>query len=524
MCLVCFWGSNSFGQPKFQRLIGGSASDEASQVINTSDGGYATIGSTRSFGAGQSDILFIKYDSLANIQWSRTYGSPGNDFGTSCAQLTNGNFILAGYTYGLSPDTSYDDFILIRISAGGIVLWAKTAGGNRFDEASSIAITSDSYLVVAGSTTSTFQSAAKSAYAMKFDLSGNLKWAIAYHTDSISYFKSVSAAPSGGGIVFTGACKRPNYVTNDIYVVRADSAGTPAWSKRYGGVSEECGNNIKHLSTSELLVTGNTESYGAGASDAFLLKVDTLGNANWLKTYGTPNNERGNSLVENLFGLYIFCGSADSLATGISKVFMIRADSSGAMLNKKTFGDSLASSIGNSLVVTKDSGFVIAGKTYGFGALNGDVHLSKSDRILQTGCYQSAPVITENIYSVTGINLGSVDSGGTALNVTAQIITSAPVLNDIEVCGPLGIDTYDFSDLRIFPNPATVNLNINLSSMGGKPANIILETLDGKTIYSAVSSKNELITIPVNNFAEGLYFLQITYDQKSFTKKINIIK
>jgi hypothetical protein len=524
--VACLWNNYSFGQPKFQKIIGGSASDEAAKVIATADGGYATIGSTQSFGAGQSDILFIKYDSLADIQWAKTYGSAGNDFGTSCAQLSNGNFILAGYTYGLSADTSYDDFLVIRISASGIVLWAKTAGGNRFDEAASLTITSDSYIVAAGSTTSTFQSTPKSAYAVKFDLSGNKQWAIAYHADSLSFFKSVTSTATGGGVLFAGACIRPNFSAHDIYVVKVDSAGTPAWSKRYGNTYEESGNCIKQLSTSEILVTGFTKSYGAGESDAFLLKLNSSGSALWFKTYGTSaNDERGNSIVENLFGLYIFCGIADSISTGKNKVFMIRADSSGAMLNRKTFGDSLLSdNTANSLVLTKDSGFVIAGKTDGFNAQNNDIYLLKSDRILQTGCYQYAPAITENSYTVLGVNAGGIDTGGTSLNVTAQVITSIANISVNVLCGPVGIETNSgFSDVKIFPNPASSVLKVALSEMQNKHSTILLKTISGQTIYSLKNFMNTMLEIPLSNFSNGLYLLQIFTESRTITEKINIV-
>ncbi|HKR03013.1 MAG TPA: hypothetical protein VJY62_00140, partial [Bacteroidia bacterium] len=435
--LTGLWTGLCFSQPLMQKTIGGSASDEAAKVIATSDGGFASIGSTQSFGAGQSDLLFIKYDSLLNIQWARAYGSVLNDYGTSCVELANGNFMLAGYSYGYSIDTSYSDMLIIRISSTGLVQWAKTAGGFQSEDAWDISLTTDSYVVLAGSTISNFQPTTQSAYAAKFDLNGNSKWIKAYYTDSISYFKSVSAT-AGGGVAFAGSCRDSGSSTYDIYVVQADTGGFPVWQKKYGGINSEYANGIKHLSTAELLVTGLTESFGAGGWDACLLKLDASGNSKWLTTYGTGSFEKGNSVVENLFGLYILCGNA----AGNSKGLMIRADTSGALLNRKIFGDSIGNSIANSLAVTVDSGFVITGRTESFGAANGDIYLLKSDRVLNTTCYQSSPTFISDTYTPFDSVSGSSVSAGTSLYVTAQIITTAVTLNQNIICGPVGIDEH----------------------------------------------------------------------------------
>lgn len=57
---------NSTGVPIFMRAYGGSLDEKANALSLAPDGGYAIFGETRSFGAGGTDILFVKADSAGS--------------------------------------------------------------------------------------------------------------------------------------------------------------------------------------------------------------------------------------------------------------------------------------------------------------------------------------------------------------------------------------------------------------------------------------------------------------------------
>jgi hypothetical protein len=65
----------------------------------TSDGGYAIVGFTYSFGAGDADVWLIETDASGNMQWNKTYGGASYDQGYSVFQMSDGSYTLVGQTF-----------------------------------------------------------------------------------------------------------------------------------------------------------------------------------------------------------------------------------------------------------------------------------------------------------------------------------------------------------------------------------------------------------------------------------------
>src|SRR5437867_8792086 len=85
-------------QSQFQLAIGGTASDYASCIIRTTDGGYAVAGGTYSFGAGNDDMYIVKLAAGGTLQWTRTVGETSFDYANSIIQATDGGYAIVGNT------------------------------------------------------------------------------------------------------------------------------------------------------------------------------------------------------------------------------------------------------------------------------------------------------------------------------------------------------------------------------------------------------------------------------------------
>ena len=93
-----------------------------------------------------------------------------------------------------------------------------------------------------------------------------------------------------------------------IYLVKTDSDGNEIWSKTFGEGSSDYGRSVGETTDGGYIVTGSTRSYGAGASDVYLVKMDTDGNEVWSKTFGGSNDDYGYSVQQTTDGGYIIAG------------------------------------------------------------------------------------------------------------------------------------------------------------------------------------------------------------------------
>jgi predicted secreted protein len=86
------------GNKQWDRTFDGGGSDWGYSVQQTSDGGFIIVGYTESFGAGGFDVWLIKTDADGNKLWDRTFGGGGSDWGYSVQQTSDGGFIIVGAT------------------------------------------------------------------------------------------------------------------------------------------------------------------------------------------------------------------------------------------------------------------------------------------------------------------------------------------------------------------------------------------------------------------------------------------
>ena len=109
-----FWlvKTDSDGNKLWDKTYGGSKIDRAYCVVQTSDGGYALAGYTESYGAGSDDFWLVKTDSDGNKLWDKAYGGTGSDWASCVVQTSDGGYALAGYAY--SYGAGNNDFWLVR--------------------------------------------------------------------------------------------------------------------------------------------------------------------------------------------------------------------------------------------------------------------------------------------------------------------------------------------------------------------------------------------------------------------------
>jgi predicted secreted protein len=358
----------------WNKTYGAGGDDQAHGVTETVDGGYVLVGETQSFGAGGQDFYLIKTDAAGNMQWNRAYGGPDNEVAWSVIQTEEGGFALVGYTYSFGAGDA--DIWLVKVDAYGNVQWNKTYGGTGSDWAHSFFQTSDGGYALGGSSSS-FGAGNADCWLVKTDSYGNMQWNKTYGGtgDDVSFSM---IRTNDGGYLLIGATDSFGAGGNDLWVVKTDSAGNMQWNKTYGGTNSEAGVGAVQTSDGGFALAGYTLSFGAGAEDFYLVKTDAVGNMQWNKTYGGTEEDDANKLIQTRDGGYGLIGLTYSYGSGGRDAWFVKTDAAGNMQWNKTYGRSGYDDL-HCVAQTSDGGYMFAGLTDSLGAGSYDAWLIKTD-------------------------------------------------------------------------------------------------------------------------------------------------
>ena len=135
----------------------------------------------------------------------------------------------------------------------------------------------------------------------------------------------------------------------DILLLRLDAEGSILWSRTYGGDSAERATAIELVSDQQrrhdgYILLGETQSFGAGQRDIWLLRLNTDGAVVWQKTYGGDQWEGAGSVqaimdqYDQPVG-YIVAGTTDSfVGADFNNVWVVKLDLEGSIVWQRTYG------------------------------------------------------------------------------------------------------------------------------------------------------------------------------------------
>ena len=453
---------------------------------------------------------------LSQETWKKTYGGGGSESCSSIITTPDGGLVLTGST--LSNDGDFEemnkgvgDIFVIKLDSRGDVQWKKTFGGSNYEWGYSITTTPDGGFVLTGSTLSNdgdfngMNKGLEDIFVIKLDSQGNILWKKTFGGSNYEWGYSITTTPDGG-FVLTGSTlsndgdfEEMNKGVGDIFVIKIDSRGDVQWKKTFGGTTSglDEGWSITTTPDSGLVLTGSTSSndddfngMNKGLEDIFVIKLDSQGNILWKKTFGGSNYEWGYSITTTPDGGSALSGYTRSnnadfngMNKGLWDIFVIKLDSRGDVQWKKIFGGS-DNDWGLSITTTPDGGFVLTGST-----LSND------------GDFQGMNKGSSDIFVI------KLDSNGN-LNPPTSIDVHSDILSSFDIT----------------PNPLSSFSTISYSL--DKPSNVRIEVVNsiGEVVF-VLSDKQEdvgsqQVSFNTTDLVTGTYSIRLIENNRVTSKRV----
>jgi hypothetical protein len=308
------------GDTLWTKTYGGADLDYGRSVQKTSDNGYIIVGDTYSYGSGGPDAWLIKTDANGDTLWTKTYGGVNNDYSYSVQQTTDNGYIVAGWTYSFGSGNN--DVWLLKTDQNGDTLWTKTYGGANYEYGITVQQTADTGYIITGYTKS-FGAGDYDVWLLKTDQNGDTLWTKTYGGAGTDLGYTVQQTTDSGYII-VGYTVSFGSGGPDAWLIKTDANGDTLWTKTYGGTNIDVGQSVQQTADNGYIITGNTWSYGSGLADVYLIKTDVNGDTLWTKTYGGTGYDVGESVQQTTGNGCIIVGTTDSFGAGISDVWLLR--------------------------------------------------------------------------------------------------------------------------------------------------------------------------------------------------------
>ncbi len=444
-----------------------------------------------------TNMYVAKLDSSGNMLWGdyiggpATYGGQTNSYGTSIIKTNDGGYVMLGYTdqFGAGGNDVY----LAKLDSAGNLLWTKTIGGIQDDEGYSIIQTKDGGYAIAGSSSS---------------------YGLGFATSTYYFF----------------------YYTYDVYIIKTDSTGNPQWTKTIGGTGDDNGYSIIQTKDGGYAVTGETNSYGVGGYDVYVIKLDSTGNLQWTKTVGGTKNDIGYSIIQSRDGGYAVTGATFSFNdTLYGDLYLVKLDSAGNLKWTRTVGG-VSPDAGQSIVQSDAGDYTIGGYTGSYGSVGANYYFTVFDSVgnlkqtrtfaggdelqgksmIQTknGGFAMADYGTVLVLDSSGNNCemsgsgGIIDSGGTVSSGGTITSSDSGRVNSGGIATSFGSITYLCSNNSggLYIAPTTVNPSCHNFPNGS----ISLAVSGGMVPYTYSWSPNVSDSSSATGLSAGSYTITVS--------------
>ena len=472
--VICFFGTINAQSINFFKTYGGNGYDYGQGIVQLPDSGYAVTGASSSFDNAPSQAFILRLDSMGNYKWSLNYGGGQSDWGRRIFYSPTQGYWVAGYS--------------------------NSFGAGDFD-----------------------------FYLLKTDVTGTKQWEKTYGTTDLERLWDAVLLPDSG-LVMVGQTSGALSLDEDIYIVRTDFNGDTVWTKRIQSAGVDIAYTCLLINDTTVIIGGKSSNTSNNMT-AYLASIDVDGTVNWEKFNGTQGAGEIYDM-DTLSGSLFSAGGITLIDSADLDHWQMHTDLSGNFIQeyivsrpKEDYISHIASR-NNKLYVTAwtvttdfvlypggadlflvnyDQGYNWGGFSKSYSGLDPDeCHqiIRTSDGGLALVGWASDFHFSSGGSDISLIKIGANDESPAGVNGKLTLVS-------------IQEETLD-KDFVIYPNPVSDVLHISMDKT--TTMQYALTDVYGKILISGELQE----TMDMNQYPEGIYFLQISSSTSS--KVVRIVK
>lgn len=414
------------GELVWVNTFGGSNEDEAIDIVQSNDGSYMVLGTTRSINGditGKTttdlDYWLLKLNSDGEKQWDKTYGGSDIDQATSISKTNDGGYVISGFTGSTDGDVTenagFHDYWIVKINSSGAIQWEKSFGFIGQDQAFQVIQTLDGGYFATGfldvglsegqgndfndddqvNTRGTLHSLGD-YWGIKMDANGNKIWRRYFGGSHVDQGKDVLQTDDGG-FLMAGISESSDFDisdargANDYWVIKVSADGDKVWEKSYGGIETDRAFSVIKATDGNYIIAGESRSIDAdvtnpiGGGDIWVVKFNGAnGDIIWEKSYGGTEFDTSRSITDLGNGKYAIAGSARSSDVDVSNnygandAWLVIIDENGNLEFEKNVGGSDID-FAYKTIGTSENEIILVGSTL---SNDGDILINKGNKDL----------------------------------------------------------------------------------------------------------------------------------------------
>ncbi|MFY0625914.1 MAG: leucine-rich repeat domain-containing protein [Reichenbachiella sp.] len=530
--------------------------------------GETDFGGTTLTPVGLYDVFLSKHNSQGGLIWVVKAGGTSQDNATSVEIDTNGDIVISGLfngtaTFGATnivAGTSYYDSFIAKFDSNGNVLWANSLGTHVSQvfnvKSNDISINSTNEILFTSKFNgtldfgvSTISSSNGSSCLMKYDVNGNVVWAIEGGGTASTDRSIAVETDSNDNIYFTGLFTDDASFDTEIllvdgggtspYIAKYTNEGAVVWAKKHGDSDIQIGtsNNIftggvkldpngnllwnNNISSenmaldidNNLYVISSVIEVGTAYYQIQIEKINSLGHLIWKEIVGEGNHEYGNGIAAGQNNNVIATGSFTQLTnlseieltgTGGPQAFLWKFNKQDQAYLKQNLNDTTFLEQFSTTNYNLDEFFTI-----GNGSIEGYSILNSDDNVITTSLNGSQLTIHEVGLGTSTITITATAAGGLSslevsfdVEVTPWVWAKNGGSSSPESSGDVAVDAIgNIYVTGSFAGTADFDTE-SLTSLGGNDIYVVKYDNDGNILWAqrgGGSSTDHAYGIEVDN-------------------------